>query len=347
MGKAISRVWRKDEPSDTTGMSPREKMAVRIVWSAFCKEHPDYGVLLFNAYFLKYPDNINLFERFKGKNLRTLATDHEFSAHCSVVGQEITSIIEALDNVLRLVEILEKNALFHRHIRGVTPAHFTTFGQFVVSFTTVAYEKSGKSVLGSSASSYKVATMSTYYGAQPRRTVSSTGTHRSTASDSTARGAVGRRTSTTDGNATGAAPADMRRRQSITRKSGENIALPYRKASLPTDSHPPHTIDRLVRSEPVTSAARSGSRRSSVKSLTDLSGKKPADFPMTSQASTSKRRASIASLGKGSDVGKPTEDQSAASDKSQSKSSQQSQSLSKRSSSNIRRASISDKEKPK
>ncbi|XP_037508829.1 globin-like [Rhipicephalus sanguineus] len=90
-------------------MTPREKVAVRTVWSAFCKEHPDYGVLLFNVYFLKYPDNIKLFKQFKGKSLRTLSsTDPEFSAHCSLVGEEITSMIEALDDVPRVLEILEK-----------------------------------------------------------------------------------------------------------------------------------------------------------------------------------------------------------------------------------------------
>ncbi|KAH8009123.1 hypothetical protein HPB51_010660 [Rhipicephalus microplus] len=78
MGKTTSRFRRKEEPSDATGLTPREKMVVRSVWSAFCKEHQDYGVLLFNAYFLKYPDNIKLFKHFKGKSLRTLATDHEF-----------------------------------------------------------------------------------------------------------------------------------------------------------------------------------------------------------------------------------------------------------------------------
>ncbi|KAL3242611.1 hypothetical protein MRX96_020999 [Rhipicephalus microplus] len=140
MGKTTSRFRRKEEPSDATGLTPREKMVVRSVWSAFCKEHQDYGVLLFNAYFLKYPDNIKLFKHFKGKSLRTLATDHEFSAHCSVVGKEITSIIEALDNAPRMLEILEKNAIFHSHIRGVTPAHFATFGQVVIDVLSANHD---------------------------------------------------------------------------------------------------------------------------------------------------------------------------------------------------------------
>ncbi|XP_049269957.1 globin [Rhipicephalus sanguineus] len=121
-------------------MTPREKVAVRTVWSAFCKEHPDYGVLLFNAYFLKYPDNIKLFKHFKGKSLRTLSTDPEFSAHCSLVGEEITSIIEALDDVPRVLEILKKNALLHHRLRGVTPAHFTSFGQVVIDVLTANHE---------------------------------------------------------------------------------------------------------------------------------------------------------------------------------------------------------------
>ncbi|XP_049270301.1 uncharacterized protein LOC125757945 [Rhipicephalus sanguineus] len=188
--------------------------------------------------------------------------------------------------------------------------------------------------------------MSTFYGAHPRGTVSSTGLNKAAASDATARGAGGRRASVTDGKAAaGTASTGLRRRQSITRKPEEDSALSHRKASLPTESHPLQTSDRLVVSEPVASAAHAGSRRPSVKSITDLSGKKPADFATASPASTSKRRASIATLGKGSDGGKPSDDQSTSADKSQSKSSQQS--LGKRSSSKIRRPSISDKEKPK
>ncbi|KAL3242612.1 hypothetical protein MRX96_021000 [Rhipicephalus microplus] len=217
--------------------------------------------------------------------------------------------------------------------------------QFVVSSTTSTYEKSSKNVRGSTASSYKVATMSTFYGAQPRRTVSSTGTYK--APDSTARQADGRRTSATDGKYTaGAASTDLKKRPSITQKAGEHIALSYRKASLPTESHVQHTINRLVMSEPIKSATQLITRRPSAKSFTDLSGRKPADFAMASPPSTFRRRASTVSLGNCFDGGKPKVEQSAASDKSQSKLSQHSRLLSKRSCSKIHLPSSSDKEKP-
>ncbi|KAH6938071.1 hypothetical protein HPB50_006649 [Hyalomma asiaticum] len=389
MGKLLSRLRRNEEPLDATGMTPREKKAVRDVWTAFCKEHPDYGVLLFHAFFLKYPDDIQLFKHFKGKNLRTLATDHEFrrvrscecTAHCSLVGEEITSIIEALGNVTQVLEILEKNALLHQRIRGVTPAHFAKFSnvvvdvltanhedlmtsaaqdawkkffentpfstpypflpQFVVSFITVSFEKSKKNVMGSTASSYKVATMSTFYGPQPGGAAPSAAHDKAATSDAVGKDAGGRRSSSADAKSSGTASTDTRQRQSLTRKPGE--ILSSRKASLPTESHAAPIPDRLSHSEPCTSSAPSGRRRSSTKSLTHLPVKKLADLAGTSSASLSKRRASNASLGKASEH-KPSDDHSAASEKS--KASQQ-PSLGKRTSSKISHSSLSEKDKPK
>ncbi|KAH7965493.1 hypothetical protein HPB49_008479 [Dermacentor silvarum] len=369
MGKLLSRFRRKDEPPDATGLTPREKKAVRAVWSTFCKEHPDYGVLLFQAYFHKYPDHIELFRHFKGKNLRTLGMDQEFSSHCSLVGEEITNIVEALDNVPELLELLEKNALLHHHIRGVTPAHFASFGQvlvdvlhanhedimtttteeawkkffeFVVLFITTAYDKANKTVRGSTGSSYKLATMSTSDVQQRAGSGPSTEPDKATASDATATGAAARRVSLTDGKNAGVAVGDSRR-HSTTRKAGEDIHLAGRRTSLSAGSHGPPTGERP--SVPDTGAATAAAgttvatsssmhlnrRRSSTKSLTDLAGKKSTDATSTSSAPVLKRKASNPTLGEGPDV-KPSEDRSAASDKS---GASHQRSLSKRSSSKI------------
>ncbi|XP_065289198.2 streptococcal hemagglutinin-like isoform X2 [Dermacentor albipictus] len=292
MGNLFSRCLPRGEPADTTGLTPWQKNAVREVWRAFCKEHPEYGVLLFQAYFHKYPDHIELFMHFKGKNIRTLAMDPEFSAHCSRVGEEITSIIEALENVPVLLELLEKNALLHHHTRGVTPAHFASFGQvlvdvlhanhedlmtpateeawkkffeFVVFVIKAAYDKANSSVRGSTASSYKLATESTHDIHQ--RAGAGPSTDKATASD-----------------ATGPALADSRR-QSMARRASEILHLVSRRASLSAGSHAP-TGERPAVPDTGAASAAAGSaapaassmgldrRRSITKSLTDLASRR-------------------------------------------------------------------------
>ncbi|XP_077541143.1 globin-like [Haemaphysalis longicornis] len=128
-------------PRDATGLTAAEKKAVRDVWKMHYRDHvEDYGVCVLQAFFLKYPDYLNLFKEFQGKTLRTLISDAKFREHCTRVGDELTALLGALDTPTELLQMMEQNAVRHCRMAGVEPAHFRQFGQVIVDMLCASYE---------------------------------------------------------------------------------------------------------------------------------------------------------------------------------------------------------------
>ncbi|XP_077541176.1 uncharacterized protein LOC144153402 [Haemaphysalis longicornis] len=148
MGNCITRSryrgllnwFQRGEQRDATGLTEHEKKALRQVWQEFCCAHDDYGVLIFQAFFIKYPDHLNLFKEFRGRTLRTLTNDPKLRAHCNLVGYELTCMIESLDNPAELLELMRKLGVFHQRQRGVKARYFNAFGHVTVDVLIANHE---------------------------------------------------------------------------------------------------------------------------------------------------------------------------------------------------------------
>ncbi|XP_077541175.1 globin-F1-like [Haemaphysalis longicornis] len=114
------------------GLTDADKKAIRSVWIQFCKSHPDYGMTVFHAFLLKHPEHLNLFKDFRGRTLRSLTGHPKFKAHCIRVGNELTHLINALDNPRELLQVALNIALIHQRQRDVKVAYFTSFSHTLI-----------------------------------------------------------------------------------------------------------------------------------------------------------------------------------------------------------------------
>ncbi|KAK8780485.1 hypothetical protein V5799_018174 [Amblyomma americanum] len=105
-------------------MTDHEKKLVRRSWHKFCQQNPDYGVLIFVGMFTQYPDYLELFPRFRGRDLRALEGDPKFRAHACAVGHQLSALVECMEEPDVLAELIRKNAVNHLARRGVEPEHF-------------------------------------------------------------------------------------------------------------------------------------------------------------------------------------------------------------------------------
>ncbi|XP_075531955.1 globin-like [Dermacentor variabilis] len=105
-------------------LTAREKKLIRNSWRKFCERNPDYDVDIFIGMFAKHPEYLQLFPRFRDKELRALRDDADFRAHACAVGQQLSAIVDCTEDDEVLIELIRKNAADHLPRAGVRPANF-------------------------------------------------------------------------------------------------------------------------------------------------------------------------------------------------------------------------------
>ncbi|KAH6948855.1 hypothetical protein HPB50_026606 [Hyalomma asiaticum] len=110
-------------------LTDREKKLIRNSWRKFCEKNPDYGVRIFISMFAKHPEYLQLFPRFRDKELRTLRNDAKFRAHACAVGHQLSAIVECIEDEEVLVELIRKNAANHLPRAGVRPSNFESLSE--------------------------------------------------------------------------------------------------------------------------------------------------------------------------------------------------------------------------
>ncbi|KAH7939532.1 hypothetical protein HPB52_013525 [Rhipicephalus sanguineus] len=120
MGSAL----RRGLSDQRSGLTDREKRLIRNSWRKFCEQNPDYGVRIFIGMFAKHPEYLQMFPRFRDKELRTLRDDAKFRAHACAVGHQLSAIVECIEDDEVFIELIRKNAANHLPRAGVGPSNF-------------------------------------------------------------------------------------------------------------------------------------------------------------------------------------------------------------------------------
>ncbi|KAL1469757.1 hypothetical protein MTO96_024843 [Rhipicephalus appendiculatus] len=130
-----------DEENPATGLKRSDTRLLRQTWHYYCMENHDYAVIIFVALFIKSPESLQLFPRFRDKPLGKLPDDAQFRAHAISVSFQLTSIVDYADDAVLLEALLRKNAVAHAERRGVMPEHFRLLGKAVVEVLQTRDEK--------------------------------------------------------------------------------------------------------------------------------------------------------------------------------------------------------------
>lgn len=119
-------------PDPQTGLTPRQVKLIQSTWQTFCSGHREYGVLLFVALFTKHPHLLDLFPKFRDKDIATLMDKPVFRAHACAIGYHITSMVASLEDAAALKIMAQRVGAEHLRRNGVTPAHFEVLGDCLV-----------------------------------------------------------------------------------------------------------------------------------------------------------------------------------------------------------------------
>ncbi|KAH9372447.1 hypothetical protein HPB48_012867 [Haemaphysalis longicornis] len=132
---------KKEVPDPTTGLTASDTKLVRETWRSLCSLDSDYGVLVFQALFIRHPEFLPMFSRFKDKDVDSLPDDVHFRAHACAVGNQLTSMVGSADDARLLDALIQKNAMAHTKRRGVAPPHFRELGSCVIEVLALKFEK--------------------------------------------------------------------------------------------------------------------------------------------------------------------------------------------------------------
>lgn len=130
--KKMGNSLRTEQIDKLTGLTDKEAKAIRDTWRMFCDRHPDHGMLIFNAMFVKNPKYLELFPKFRSKSMAALQNDAKYKAHGSAVGHHLSAMVDTLDDTTILVEMMRKNAENHTVRAGVTTRHFRSLCRAVL-----------------------------------------------------------------------------------------------------------------------------------------------------------------------------------------------------------------------
>ncbi|XP_076041209.1 globin-like [Oratosquilla oratoria] len=122
-----------DVPDATTGLTPRQKQAIRDTWSLVVPDMKTHGVNFFMALFQTHPHLQNRFRGFKGKTIEELRVNKRLVAHGSTVLMAVTSLVDNLDDVSVLVELLKTTGKNHKD-RGVQKNDFELLAPVMIKF---------------------------------------------------------------------------------------------------------------------------------------------------------------------------------------------------------------------
>lgn len=124
-----------DVPDPATGLTPREKMAVRRIWDIVKADIKQNGIDLLVMLFESNPSHQRHFEAFKDVPLKDLPSNRKFQAHCTSVMYALTSVVDNLDDTECLVEMLTKLGQNH-HRHGITRQEFIDLKTTVLKLLT-------------------------------------------------------------------------------------------------------------------------------------------------------------------------------------------------------------------
>ncbi|XP_063240268.1 globin-like [Bacillus rossius redtenbacheri] len=115
MGLLQSLLWPgQDDPCPATGLTPRDKAAVRATWQLVRKDITLNGEALLVMFFETHPEHQKLFAAFAGSAPADLRGDKRLRAHANSVMYAVTSVVDNLDEPDVLVEMLKKLGASHR-----------------------------------------------------------------------------------------------------------------------------------------------------------------------------------------------------------------------------------------
>lgn len=112
-----------DVPDPATGLTPREKMAVKRNWELVKADIKQNGIDLLVMFFEANPGYQKYFRGFRDVPLKELHTNPRFHAHCMSVMYALTSVVDNLDDTGCLVEMLTKLGENH-HRHGISREEF-------------------------------------------------------------------------------------------------------------------------------------------------------------------------------------------------------------------------------
>ncbi|XP_021915777.1 globin isoform X2 [Zootermopsis nevadensis] len=112
-----------DIPDPDTGLTQREKMAVRRNWDIVKANIKQNGIELLIMFFEANPSHQRYFKSFRDVPLKDLPSNNRFQAHCTSVMYALTSIVDNLDDTGCLVEMLTKLGQNHRK-HGISRQEF-------------------------------------------------------------------------------------------------------------------------------------------------------------------------------------------------------------------------------
>lgn len=122
-----------DIPDPGTGLTPREKMAVKRNWELVKVDTKQNGIDLLVMFFEANPDYQNYFRGFKDVPLKELPSNPKFQAHSTSVIYALTSVVDNLDDTGCLVEMLTKLGENH-HRHGISRQEFHNLKIVVMKF---------------------------------------------------------------------------------------------------------------------------------------------------------------------------------------------------------------------
>ncbi|CAH1776422.1 unnamed protein product, partial [Owenia fusiformis] len=115
-----------------TGLTPREKNAIRDTWAVVMQEKAKNGFLFFKKFFEMFPEMQGYFP-FKDVELDDLEEHAFFKIHAGKVFNKINDMVENLYNVSELVGIIKGVGSDHAP-RGITAGAFENLREAFLAF---------------------------------------------------------------------------------------------------------------------------------------------------------------------------------------------------------------------
>ncbi|KAL3852159.1 hypothetical protein ACJMK2_015837 [Sinanodonta woodiana] len=122
-----------DEPDPSTGLTPRQKDALRSTWKVASVNPVPTGVTFFIRLFKTLPAAMSYFKTFDGMPLSEVEKSGKLRAHASNFMHGVTGMIDSLDDAECLVSIIQKLTINH-HRRNIKPETFQAVFGVLLTF---------------------------------------------------------------------------------------------------------------------------------------------------------------------------------------------------------------------
>ncbi|XP_014777175.1 globin-like [Octopus bimaculoides] len=123
----------EEDVDPATGLMVKEKAAIVQSWQYVLPNQKVESVAFFEKLFTTYPEYIDYFPKFKGKQLAELKEMSSFVLHAKSVFTALTAVVNNLDNADYLVKLLLKTGKDHK-MRGVPKQPFHNLALVFIDF---------------------------------------------------------------------------------------------------------------------------------------------------------------------------------------------------------------------